>query len=406
MHSECLHPSWKPPLAIFKPNRYSNSPTKMPEPILNELMFHVHKFNNRPKPNKKERIVIISCLSEFGCETLGCIYCIPRLLRSFPGRYVIAMGWYGREYLYRHLVDEFWEMDEQYMWLREYSRAFHHISENLKRLEEAATMYGSVVQSVSLGKYAVSNVCRTCGKNWQEWRKRTEKCPSCNSTVLMRSIFTDIKNCKNKARNIPKPENKVLEWAKNLVGDNCVGIFARCRKTYGRNLTPDFYIKLIKILKNLGYNIIWLGEEQSTLPCPVDHVLDFSRMKESRDLEKTLAIICNLKFTIQFWTASTRLSGMMGTPFIIFESPEQIYASHSGLMSAQEGKRLELSTFGLKKIVISHYKSVVENHSAALDLVIQAIDEMKKNNWEDLIGLVEDKDFSNTIKNEFYEMLT
>jgi hypothetical protein len=405
MHSECLHAGWRPPLAIFKPKEDANKPSKLSELSLDKVTFHVHKFNNRIKPSKKERVVIVSCFSEFGCETLGCMYCIPRLLKNFPGRYVIAMGWHGREYLYRHLVDEFWEIDEQYMWLRDYTRAFHHVSDNLKRLEEAATLHGDVIQSVVLGKYAVSNMCRTCGKFWQEWRRQSEKCPACNSTVITRSIFTDIVNCKPHAKKIPRPDKKVLDWAKDLVGSNCVGIFARGRKTYGRNLPPDFYVNLIKLLENLGYSVIWLGEKQSTLPCPVDHVLDFSRMNESRDLEKTLAIICNLKFTIQFWTASTRLAGMMGTPFLLFESPEQIYASYSGLMSAQEGKRLELTTFGPKKVVVSHYKSVLENPSKALDLVNQAIIEMNNQNWEDLIGLVEDKEFSNVLKNEFYEML-
>jgi ADP-heptose:LPS heptosyltransferase len=197
-----------------------------------------------------------------------------------------------------------------------------------------------------------------------------------------------------------------MEWAKNLVGENCVGIFARGRKTYGRNLPPDFYIKLIKLITDMGYKVIWLGEKQSTLPCPVEGVLDFSRSEDSRDLEKTLAIISNLKFTVQFWTASTRLAGMMGVPFLIFESPEQIYASYSGVQSAQEGKRLELTSFGPKKIVLSHFRSVLENQNEGLDLVKKAIEEMNDGNWSDLMGLVEDKDFSQTLQKEFYELLT
>jgi len=392
---------FKPPLTLFnKKNNYKKN-----EKLIKNVNFNIFKFNNRQKPIKKDRITIISCFSEFGCETLGCMYCIPRLLKRLPGRYVIAIGWYGREYLYRHLVDEFWEIDESYMWLRDYTRAFHHESKNLKRIEESVSCFGEVVPSAALGKYAVSNFCRTCGKFWQEWRKQSEKCPSCKSTVIVRSIFTDVFNYKPQARLIPKPRIELLNWAKKLVGDNCVGIFARARKTYGRNLPADFYIRLIKFLKSMNYNIVWLGEKQNTLPCPVDDVIDFSKTNESRDLEKTLAIISCLKFTIQFWTASTRLAGMMGVPFILFESPEQIYSSFSGLMPAQEGKRLELTTFGPKKVVIAHYKSVLENYDETISLIKRSIDEINDNNWEDIIGLVSDENFSNQLKKEFYEML-
>lgn len=391
---------FSPPLAFFKKKQTKN------EINLKEVNFKIYKFNNRPRPSKTDRIIIVSCFSEFGCETLGCMYCIPRLLKQFPGKYVIAMGWYGREYLYRHLVDEFWEIDEKFMLLRDYTKAFHHTSDNLKRIEHSASKFGSVIPSATLGKYVVSNLCRTCGKVWHEWRKKTDNCPNCQSTVLVRSVFTDINSYKPFAKKIPRPKQPLLDWAKSIVGEKCVGIFARKRKTYGRNLPKEFYLKLIDLMKSKGFNIIWLGEKYNTLPCPDPSVFDFSATYESRDLEKTLAIICNLKFTIQFWTASTRLSGMMGVPFLLFESPEQIYSSYSGLMAAQEGKRLELTTFGNKKIVISHYHNVVENQEECLNLVHRAIDEMSNNNWQDIIGLVEDNDFSEVLKKEFYEMLT
>lgn len=397
-------------LAIFRSKDKENYPTNKSEIRLNQVDFIVHKINNRPRPTKRERIKIVSCFSEFGCETLGCMYCIPRLLKRFPGQYVIAMGWHGREYLYRHLVDEYWELKEEYMWLRDYSRAFHHISWNLKKIEEAATLHGDVIPSSALGKYAVMNICRTCGKFWHEWKEQAERCPVCKSTVLIRSVFTDIATYKPQARRIPKPCQELFDWAGNYLSGiqnkkGIVGIFARNRKTYGRNLPADFYVKLIQLLEESGYGVIWLGEKQNTLPCPVNHVIDFSRSDEARDLEKTLAIICHLKFTIQFWTASSRLSGMMGTPFIIFESPEQIYASFSGLMAAQEGKRLELTSFGPKKVVLSHFHSVLENQDAAIDLVSKAINEMNAENWNDILGLVEDPDFSTGLKNEYYNML-
>ncbi|CAE7860224.1 unnamed protein product [Symbiodinium microadriaticum] len=298
------------------------------------------------------------------------------------------MGWYGREYLYRHLVDEFWEIKEEYMWLREYTRAFHHNSYNLERLEEEATKIGNVVPSSALGKYAIGNFCRTCGKFWNEWRKKNEECPQCKSTYIVKSIFSDTQNYLKSATKIPKPRQKYMDWAKEIVPKNCVGIFARGRKTYGRNLKPEFYVELIQMLESMGHSVIWLGEKQSTQPCPVDHVVDFSRMDESRELERTLAIVSHLDFTVQFWTASSRLAGMMGVPFLLFESPEQIYCT--GLNPAQEGKRLELTSFGPKKVVLAHYLNVLREPDAGLALAKRAIDEMKEDNYEEIIGMVDD----------------
>ncbi len=393
-------------LAFFKLKDEESLATKISEKRLSSLSFNVYKFNHRIKPKKIDRIRVVSCFSEFGCETLGCMYCLPRLMRRYPGCYVIAMGWYGREYLYRHLVDEFWELKEEYMWLREHARAFHHNSENLETLERAATAYGQVVPAAALGKYAVCNFCKTCGKFWHEWRKQSICCPACTSTLIVKSVFTDIATYKPQAKMIPKPSVGLQEWARTLVKPNTVGIFARGRKTYGRNLPPEFYIKLINLLRSMGYNVIWLGEKQSTIPCPVDDVLDFSRMPESRDLEKTLAIVCNLQFTIQFWTASTRLAGAMGVPFILFESPEQIYVSKSGIMGAQEGKRLELASFGPKKVVIAHFHSVERDQDTALGLVRRAAMELEAGDYTDILGMVEDKDFSTIMQEEHIEMLT
>jgi hypothetical protein len=388
-------------LAYFK-----SKAKKTGEKRLGSVAFNVYKLNHRPKPRKKNRIKIVSCFSEFGCETLGVLYCIPRLLRRFPGMYVIAMGWHGREYFYRHLVDEYWELKEEYMWLRDYTRAFHHVSRNLKRVEEEATVHGDVIPAAALGKYAVANMCRTCGMFWHEWRRRTEECPKCGSTVLIRSIFTDVEDYKPRACPLPRPSQEALDWAKTIVKPNSVGVFARGRKTYGRNLEPDFYVKLIKLLEDMGHNVIWLGEKQSTQPCPVDHVLDFSRMPESQNLERTLAIICNLDFTVQFWTASTRLAGMMGVPFVLFESPEQINVSYSGLCGAQEGKRLELTSFGPKKVVLAHFKSVYEDPDRALEVFQRAVGEMKEGNYEEIIGMVEDEWFTKILQTEHREMLT
>jgi len=90
-----------------------------------------------------------------------------------------------------------------------------------------------------------------------------------------------------------------------------------------------------------------------------------------------------LKFTVQFWTASTRLAAMMGTPYIMFETPDQIWGN------GQEGYRLNLCDFSPKKLVISHYLNVYNNHAVALKLLDKCIDEVEDGNFEDTFGLLE-----------------
>ena len=129
------------------------------EEKIEDIKFNVYKLNNRPRPNDPRQVLIISCFSEFGCETVGALYCIPRIMKDHPNKYKIVVGWYGREYIYRHLADEFWETKPEHMWLREYARAFHHDSKNLKRAEEALGNFGIVVPSSPMGRVAISPKC-------------------------------------------------------------------------------------------------------------------------------------------------------------------------------------------------------------------------------------------------------
>jgi ADP-heptose:LPS heptosyltransferase len=207
---------------------------------------------------------------------------------------------------------------------------------------------------------------------------------------VKKGFLSDVSNHRENAVKIPFPCQKVQERARKYLKENSVGIFARSRKAYGRNLPSEFYINLIKNLEKKGYNPIWLGEKQSVLPCPVDHIVDFSRMPESRDLELTLAIISNLKFTVQFWTASTRLASIIGIPWILFETPDQIAGN------GQEGKRIALTTdSNKKKLILAHYFNVLENQDRALKVLDEAIDEMCQNNWDDVLGLIEDEGIVN-----------
>jgi len=354
------------------------------EPDVGEVDFNVFKFGNRVKPVNKEDIIVVGCFSEFGCEIVGAMYCIPRLIKKYVGKYFIVVGWYGREYLYRHLVDEFWEIKEEHMWLREYARAFHNESKNLKTLEKSLISKCNFIPSEYLGKMAVSATCNDCKALWGDI-SYVKNCKYCKSENVNRSMFGDVNKTKKDVVKIPTPSIDKLKAVSKYLGKNPVGIFARARQCYGRNLQPEFYVKLIELLESKGYSPIWLGEKQSTLPCPVSHIVDFSRLEESRDLELTFAIVKQLEFTIQFWTASSRLSAIMETPYILFESPDQIWGN------GQEGFRLNLTAFGPRKLVISHYLNVYEDNISALNLVDRSVNEIRDGNFEVLFGLLENE---------------
>jgi predicted Zn-ribbon and HTH transcriptional regulator len=361
------------------------------EPYIDNIKFNIFKFSNIDKPPDND-IVYISCFSEFGCEILGVLYSIDIIKKQNPNKYFIVLGWYGREYLYKHLVDEFWELKPELMWLREYARAFHNVSKNIKILEKNIANYSKIITTKNMGNYYIYSNCKNCKYTWSTITK-SDQCPKCNSNFLNKSIYSDVSYYKKIATKIPSPSSHVMNDAKLLLKNNPVGIFARNRQCYGRNLPSEFYIKLIENLKNLGYNPIWLGEEQSTLKCPVDYIVDFSRDPRSRNLEYTLAIIKQLEFTIQFWTASSRLSAIMEVPYILFESPDQIWGA------GQEGYRLNLTTTGNKKLVISHYLNVLNNQNKAIELVNQAIDELKNNNFKEIFGLLDTNNASLYLKN-------
>jgi hypothetical protein len=359
------------------------------EESIEDIKFNIFKFSSKPRPNDPRRVMIICCFSEFGCETVSAMYCIPRMISEHPGRYVIVVGWYGREYFYRHLADEFWEIKPEHMWLRERARAFHHESSNLSRIEKSLEDFGVVVPSGYLGKLAISARCNSCGLFWNifyaDGRYDSKSCPQCSGRSILWPIMGDVGYWKPKSTRIPFPSREKEDFAVGILGKNPVGVFARGRKCYGRNLQPEFYNSLISMLQDMGHSPIWLGEKESTIPCPNKDVLDFSRMPESRDLELTLAIVKNCSLTVQFWTASSRLAGMMGVPYLLFESPDQIWGK------GQEGIRRNLCDFGPRKLSINHYLSVYNDNSSGLDVVKNCLDEMLSGNYDDYIGMVEDR---------------
>jgi len=359
------------------------SQRKKKEEKLVDVEFNIHKFTKRPKPEDPSKIMIISCFSEFGCEVVGALYCIPRIIKENPDLYVIVMGWYGRDYLYRHLADEYWETKEEVQHLRDYTLAFHHSSKNLARIEKAAAKMGKIVTAEAMGRIAVGNKCRKCFTFWGQV-ENAEACPKCNSRDVTRALFGDVKGWKPTMTPMPKPCAEKMALADTFLGKNPVAVTARNRTTYGRNLQPEFYLKLLKLLQKRGYTPIWIGEKQSTMACPLEGIVDMRDSPHARDLELILAIISKCKFTVQFWTASTRLAAMMGTPYLLFESPDQLFGA------GQEAYRLALCTLGKKKVALNHYLNVFNNNDGAIKVVDVCIDEMEKGNWNDVIGLVDE----------------
>lgn len=354
------------------------------EPKIPNLSFKKHKFNRRPRPSPNNTI-IIGCFSEFGCETIGVMYCIPRIISENPGKYYIVAGWHGRSYLYKHLVDEFWEIDEEFQCLREYARAFHHESANLKKFEEQMKAQGKVIDSNEVGHYCVGTKCQTCGGFWGCLEEITE-CKFCKSKDIIPSLFDDVANWKKRIVRVPRPSMEKLKEVDKYIQPNSVGVYARNIKRYGRNLQIEYYVNLIKMLQEKNYNVVWLGEKESVYPCPdIPGVVDIVSSPISRDLEMNLAIISRLKFTVQYWTASTRLAAMVDTPYILFESPDQLWGE------GQEGFRRELTTFSPYKIAACHFLNVYNNNAKGLEVTKRCIEEIEQNNYDDVLDLLEDK---------------
>lgn len=360
---------------------------KQGEEKLVDISFHVKKFTTR----SKQDVIIFPCFFEFGCEIMGSLYCIPYFRYLYPDKYFIAVGWYGREYLYKHLVDEFWECKEEYQWLRDYALAFHNNSRNIAKLLKSLIKEGKVIGAEEFGKLAVWNYCKECSHSWN-YMQNSISCPSCKKDNVSLGLFSNIIGWRDSAIKIPVPCKEKLEKAKNMLGENPVAITARNRKTYNRNLPADFYKKLIFMIKDMGYSPIWVGEKQTTLPCPVPDIIDLTRKEEVRDLEFTLAIVKQCKFTIQYWTASTRLAGMMGIPYLLFESPDQIYGK------GQEGYRLSLCTFGKKKLCLCNYVNLCKDYDTGIALTKRCIEEMQENKWGDVIGMIDEIEYVSQLR--------
>jgi len=355
------------------------------EKRINALSFKKIIFNKK-KDNKKN--LIVCCFSEFGCETIGIHYIIPRIRQNNAGKRLIVVGWRGRSYLYSHLVDEFWEIDPEYMWLKDYARAFHHESQNLKWIEKSLKNHGQVITSVEVGNIALIGKCRSCSNVIGSDRVYTN-CEHCGSTDLELSMFSDTPNIRNTYTPIAYPSFSKIKKARKLIKPNTVALFVRGRNVYGRNLTPEHYKLVVDDLIQSGYNVLWLGEKYTTFNLEGDFKGKFYNLCEHpdfNDLEFVLAVLSECKFSLQFWTASTRLAAMVNLPYILIESPDQIVGR------GQEGTRLILATReeSKKKIVFCNHKQVLENFWDFRGLLkTQIYNFVVNNDYTDIIGMVD-----------------
>lgn len=350
----------------------------------NSLNFKVNVFK---KCQEKKTIFVLGFV-EFGCEAFYPHYILPQIIKANKNYKIIFVGWPGRHYYYRHLVHEYWEIQGDYFSLRCSARAMFNESFTIKKLEFALKKLGIVVNSQSLGNQLVECMCLKC-----KYRigsiKNINVCPKCFSNNLRQSVLSDAGYFQKNFFELPKLERTFDVPAKS------VAIFARKRNAYGRNLSSDFYKQLIIKLKNMGYNPIWLGESYSTLSCPDNTILNFTSNGDI-PLEKTIQIVSECEFSIQFWTASTRISIHANTPFLIVESPDQIYGK------GQEGVRLKL--LNQKKVpyklILCDFKKFVENEEESLNVIEKSIHEfMIDANYNDYIGLVNNQEFVLDLKN-------
>jgi len=365
----------------------SGSRTRMtPECRLDSISFNVHKLNNRERPTDKQRIIIVPSFWEFGVETLGMSYCLPQIIHRNPNCYIVVAGWHGRSFLYSKIADEYWEIKESYQWLREYSDAFRNESRNISKLELKLQAYGRVVQGSEFSQMCVEYVCVECKNSFVSQNHIDTKCSKCNGTNLIKPLFGDLSSNKKRFISIPEISQEKKNSISKYISGKAVGIFARNRIRYGRNLSISFYQRLINIIKDMGYQPIWMGEKQSVYPCPDKSIVDFTTCSESNDLECTLALLEKCSFTMQYYTASTRLAAMVKTPWILFESADQLVGN------GQEGMRIILTTDqDKKKIVVTNFQKLIENESEGISLSSLAVKELMSGNFETIIGMVDNE---------------
>ena len=355
------------------------------EKKLKNIKFKKIKFRN--DFDDKEKLLVL-VFSEFGCESVAIHYLIPEIISKNPDKKIIVVGWQGRSFLYSNLAHEFWEIEPDCMFLKDYAKAFHNDSKNLKWMEKSFKQMGKVITSLELGNMALMVKCRKCKAEFGADRKCYE-CSNCKSQDIKHSYFSDPISHKDKYVPIPSLSFKYYKKAKKIVKKNSVALFVRGRKAYGRNLNPNHYEQIVDDLINMGYNIIWLGEKYTTFDLKNNYKEKFINLCNDPDfdnIEFVLAVLQNCVFSLQFWTASTRLSAMVNIPFMLIESPDQIFGR------GQEGQRLILTVReeAKKKIIFCNHKKVLDNFWDFRGLLkYQIFNFIKTGDYSDVIGFVD-----------------
>jgi hypothetical protein len=345
--------------------------------LLKSISFKIHKYNDKNDSFPK---LFFSCFCEFGCESLLPTYLIPRINKNFPDHKKIVLGWQGREYFYKHLVDEFWEIDPKCMNLREKCKAFMHNSKELSSLEDVLSKKSVVVDGKKLGNLCVSAACYACQSEFAVG-KTESSCMNCGSTNIKKSLFQGVKEYKNYIKFLPRPSSSLSSMVENLIPSNSVALFARNRKAYGRNFTAEHYRKIIDVINDIGYNVVLLGEPVSSLNFKHPNVVNLLNHRLAGNLEFAFAVVERCVFSLQLYTASTRISSLLDVPYILVESPDQIYGR------GQEGIRLSLTTRNdkKKKLILSNYINTLENFDKFLNTFELAVRSfMFENNNDDI----------------------
>lgn len=308
---------------------------------------------------------------EFGCETILPTFLIPRINNNFPEYRKIVIGWNNREYFYRDLCDEYWELDSKYMQLKNNSYAFENISVEIASLHKRLAPLGVVLDGTKIGKLCVKAKCKKCFFEFEVDRGDVY-CAKCYSEKIEKSLFQGAREYRKYANSLSPINSKYIDFASAYIPKNTVALFARNRKTYNRNLTIDHYNKIIDMIIGLGYKVVLLGEFVSSHFIQNNKVINFMNHDLAGNLEAAFAIVDQCVFSLQFFTASSRIGSLLNKPYIIFESADQIYGR------GQEGIRLSLLTknYDKKKIVLSNYLDIAQNTEEAIQVAKQAIHEL------------------------------
>jgi hypothetical protein len=339
---------------------YNHSNFCESEELYDLVLFHKNVFNR----NTNKPVVFLSCLVEFGCESLLPHYYLPHFKKKFRWFHTIAIGWPGRDFLYKDYVDEFWHIDDKFTNLRHYTKAFSGMSKNIALIENGFKKFGRVFNSKSLNNFFCEGVCKDCKQPFMSMHKK-QNCDNCKSFNIINSILSDTSYHKEKYVPLQFDFSKFANLMKKVPQNKkTIGIFARERLAYGRNLPAKFYRRMCRRLEKNGFNIIWLGEKVSTLPCINKRYFDFTKSEYADNVEACMALVSGCAATFQAWTASTRFAQATGTPYCLVESFDQLFGS------GQEGKRINLLTKDMnkKKIIIANYKDSMDKLNYFADL--------------------------------------